>query len=122
MNFSGINSLCISKAKDLNRKEFMKYSHTPFHLPSYTMQPVLRETVSVAVRPSGLVLLCQKYDVHWTLASIILSDVWSRPLDDRTETDVNEVLTGTIVDAEDGKCLHDVCNTTSFCTRPVVFL
>jgi hypothetical protein len=57
-----------------------------------------------------------------------ITGLWSRPLDDRTEIDVIKVLnqhhgaTDENTEAEDGKCLHDICNKSSFCPCPVALL
>lgn len=62
----------------------------------------------------------------WTLASIMLLGLWSRPLNERTEIDTCNVLTSTIVQhmqtmtPNTQEVPHDVCNTTTFYICPPI--
>lgn len=80
----------LKEAKELDRNEFRKRSHIPFCLPSCSTQSVLLAILSVAIRPSYLILLCQKHYVpcgcakpghwpalcSWTMGQTAESESW----------------------------------------------
>ena len=80
----------------------MKHSYIPFRLPSYSTQSVLPAILSVAIRPSDLVLLCQKYYVPVAALNLDIGQhcvhgQWSRPLNQRTDIYIKTVLANAIV-------------------------